>query len=509
VSDQLIADIPATEATPPTRPTRRLRPSRQSGLLPRQRPERPRLVLATILVAQLMVVLDMSIVNVALPQMQRALDFSPTGLSWVLNGYSLAFGGLLLLGARTGDLLGRRPTFLVGITVFTLASFAGGFATTGTALVAARVVQGMGAAFAAPATLSLLTTMFPEGRERTRALGLYTAVSIGGASFGMVVGGILTEVASWRWVMLVNVPIGITVATCAWLAVPHTPRRHGRFDLAGAVTSTLGVSGLVYGFVHAASDGWGDPVTLVSILAGVLLLAAFITIERSAEEPITPLSLFRSRVRSGALLARMFLIAGAMGAFFFLTQYLQDVLELSPVRAGLAFLPLTAMLFVASQAASRVLVERFGERLVLVVGAALSTASLLWLTRLDTHSGYADVLLSLVVLGLGNGLAFVPLTSSALHDVQPHEAGAASGLVNVAQQLGSALGLAGLVTVSGHASRALHVSPGLEAVARSHLTFVTGAHAAFQAASVMLVVTLLLVTFVVRREPVTAEVTRH
>ena len=462
-------------------------------------------MLATILTAQLMVVLDMSIVNVALPHMQQALGFSPTGLSWVVNAYSLAFGGLLLLGARSGDLLGRRPTFLAGIALFTLASLAGGFATTGGALVAARVAQGVGAAFAAPATLSLITTMFPEGRERTRAMGLFTAMSIGGASLGMVVGGILIEVADWRWVMLVNVPIGAAVATAAWIAVPHTPRRHGRFDLAGAITSTLGVSGLVYGFVHAASDGWGDPVTLVSLALGVGLLSAFVAIERTAEEPITPLSLFASRIRSGALLARAFLIAGAMGAFFFLTQYLQDVLDLSPIRAGLAFLPLTAMLFVASQAASRDLVERLGERVVLIVGSSLTLVSLAWLTRLDAGSGYADVLLSLVVLGLGNGLAFVPLTTSALHGVRPQEAGAAAGLVNVAQQLGSALGLAGLVTVSGHASRSVHLAPGLDAVSRAHETFISGAHAAFVAATVMLVVTLFMVTFVVRREVVPVE----
>ncbi|MGY2875317.1 EmrB/QacA subfamily drug resistance transporter [Marmoricola sp. URHA0025 HA25] len=498
MSDQLIAEIPAIEATEPSRRERRLRP--------RQRPERPRLVLATILTAQLMVVLDMSIVNVALPHMQQALDFSPTGLSWVVNAYSLAFGGLLLLGARSGDLLGRRPTFLAGIALFTLASLAGGFATTGAALVAARVAQGVGAAFAAPATLSLITTMFPEGRERTRAMGLFTAMSIGGASLGMVLGGILIQVADWRWVMLVNVPIGAAVATAAWIAVPHTPRRHGRFDLAGAITSTLGVSGLVYGFVHAASDGWGDPVTLVALVLGVGLLASFVAVERTAEEPITPLSLFASRVRSGALLARAFLIAGAMGAFFFLTQYLQDVLDLSPIRAGLAFLPLTAMLFVASQAASRDLVERFGERVVLIAGSSLTLLSLAWLTRLDAGSGYADVLVSLVVLGLGNGLAFVPLTTSALHAVQPHEAGAAAGLVNVAQQLGSALGLAGLVTVSGHASRSVHLAPGLDAVARAHETFLSGAHAAFEAATVMLVVTMLLVTFVVRRQPAPVEV---
>ncbi|MGO4256331.1 MFS transporter [Marmoricola sp. RAF53] len=485
MSDQLIADTPATTLTAaPETP----------GI-----PQRRGLILATILIAQLMVVLDMSIVNVALPAMQGALGFTPTGLSWVLNGYSLAFGGLLLLGARTGDLLGRRPTFLAGIALFTLASLAGGFATTGAALVVSRVVQGIGAAFAAPASLSLLTTMFPEGRERVRALGLYTAVSVGGVSFGLVVGGILTEYASWRWVMLVNVPIGILVAAIAWLAVPHTPRRHGRFDLAGAVTSTAGVSALVYGFVHAASAGWGDPVTLTSVLGGVALLVAFVAVERRADEPITPLGLFANRVRSGALLARMFLIAGAMGAFFFLTQYLQDVLGFSPVQAGLAFLPMTAGVFVASQASSRVLVERFGERAVMITGAALTLASLVWLTRLDLHSGYADVLVALVLLGLGNGLAFVPLTASALHDVAPGEAGAASGLVNVAQQLGSALGLAGLVTVSGHASRAVDLAPALDQVARAHQTFLSGAHAAFEAATLMLVVTLALVTFVIRR----------
>jgi EmrB/QacA subfamily drug resistance transporter len=469
------------------------------------RHERRGLVLAVILIAQLMVVLDMSIVNVALPHMQTALDFSPTGLSWVLNAYSLAFGGLLLLGARTGDLLGRRPTFLAGIAVFTLASLAGGFADSGAALVISRAVQGIGAAFAAPASLSLLTTMFPEGRERTRALGLFTAVSVGGVSFGLVVGGILTEIASWRWVMLVNVPIGILVAVIAWLAVPHTPRRRGRFDLAGAVTSTAGVSGLVYGFVHAASHGWGSPVTLTSILGGIALLATFVVVERSAAEPITPLSLFASRIRSGALLARMFLMAGAMGAFFFLTQYLQDVLGFSPIQAGLAFLPMTAAVFLASQSSSRYLIEQFGERAVMIVGAVTSLLALIWLTQLDVASGYGDVVVALVLLGLGNGLAFVPLTASALHDVQPHEAGAAAGLVNVAQQLGSALGLAGLVTVSGQASRSLDLAPGLGTVARAHATFIGGAHAAFEAATVILVITLLLVTFVIRREQVPVE----
>ena len=491
MTEQLVADTPAASVP------------NQGGQS--ERHERRGLVLAVILIAQLMVVLDMSIVNVALPDMQRALGFSPTGLSWVLNAYSLAFGGLLLLGARTGDLIGRRPTFLAGIALFTLASLAGGFAVDGTALIVSRAIQGIGAAFAAPATLSLLTTMFPEGRERTRALGLYTAVSVGGVSFGLVAGGILTELASWRWVMLVNVPIGILVASIAWVAVPHTVRRPGRFDLVGAITSTAGVSGLVYGFVHAASHGWGSPVTLVTVLGGVALLVTFVLVERRAAEPITPLSLFANRIRSGALLARMFLIAGAMGAFFYLTQYLQDVLGFSPIQAGLAFLPMTASVFLASQSSSRFLVERFGDRPVMIVGAVLSLASILWLTRLDVSSGYGDVVLSLVLLGFGNGLAFVPLTSSALHAVRPDEAGAAAGLVNVAQQLGSALGLAGLVTVSGHASRALDLAPGLDPLRRAHETFLTGAHAAFEAASVTLLITLALVTLVIRREQVQVE----
>jgi predicted MFS family arabinose efflux permease len=232
----------------------------------------------------------------------------------------------------------------------------------------------------------------------------------------------------------------------------------------------------------------------------VVLLAAFVAVERRADEPITPLSLFADRTRSGAYVARMLLFAGMTGMFFFLTQFLQGVLGYSPIRTGLAFLPMTASVFIASQSSSRYLVERFGERPVMIVGAVLSLLSILWLTRLDVTSGYGDVVIALVLLGFGNGLAFVPLTSSALHAVRPEESGAAAGLVNVAQQLGSALGLAGLVTVSGHATRALDLPAGLDAVRRAHETFLTGAHAAFEAASVTLLVTLLLVTLVIRRE---------
>jgi EmrB/QacA subfamily drug resistance transporter len=466
-------------------------------------PDRRRLVLATILVAQLMVVLDMTIVNVALPHMQVALGFTPSGLSWVLNGYSLTFGGLLLLGARAGDLLGRRPTFIAGTLLFVAASLAGGLAGSGSTMIAARAVQGVGAALAAPATLSLLTTMFPEGRERTRALGLYTAVSIGGGSLGLVLGGLLTELASWRWVMLVNVPIGLAVAVSAWLVVPHTARRRGRFDLGGAVTSTVGVAALVYGLVHAASDGWGTAVTIASFVAGAVLLALFVLVERRAAEPITPLSLFADRTRSGAYVARMLLFAGMTGMFFFLTQFLQDVLGYSPIRTGLGFLPTTAALFIASQLSARVLVGRFGGRRVMITGALLSTLSMVVLTQLSAGSSYLAVLVPLLLIGTGNGLTFVPLTASGLHAVRPNEAGAASGLTNVAQQIGAALGVAALVTVFSSAARNAVVTAS-SPLEQAHQMFVAGADAAFAAAAALQVGTLLVVLVVMRRGGVRA-----
>jgi EmrB/QacA subfamily drug resistance transporter len=445
-----------------------------------------------------MVLLDMTIVNVALPDIRAALGFSASGLSWVLNGYSLAFGGLLLLGARSGDLLGRRPTFIAGVVVFTLASLAGGLAGSSATMVAARVVQGAGAAFAAPAVLSLLTTMYPEGPARTRALGLFSAVSIGGGSLGLVAGGLLTEFASWRWVMLVNVPIGLAVVAAAWLLVPHSPRRRGRFDLAGAVTSTVGVTAMVYGFVHASDHGWRTAGTVVSFVLGALLLAAFVAVERRAAEPITPLSLFADRTRSGAYVARMLMFAGMTGMFFFLTQFLQGVLGYSPLETGFGFLPTTAALFLASQLSARVLVGRYGGRRVMVAGAALSTVALVGLTQLSAHSSYLAVLVPLVLFGMGNGITFVPLTAAGLHAVRPHEAGAAAGLVNVAQQVGSALGLAALVTVFGHASHGAHVG-GSSALEHAQQVFVTGADAAFVAAAVLLATTLLVVSTVVRR----------
>jgi EmrB/QacA subfamily drug resistance transporter len=474
-------------AAPPTR--RRLLPHGHPGL-----------VLTLILTCQLMVVLDATIVNIALPDIKSALHFSSANLSWVVNAYTLTFGGLLLLGARAGDILGRRRTFLAGIGLFTMASLAGGFAESAGQLLAARAVQGIGGALASPSALALLMTMFAQGRERTRAVGLYTAVSIGGSAVGLIAGGMLTQWVSWRWVLFVNVPIGLVVVALARLVLPETPRRSGRFDLAGALTSTFGMASLVYGFVHAATDGWSGAGTLGAFAAGLVLLAAFVRIEMTAESPITPLRLFADRTRSSSYVARLLLVAGMMGMFFFLTLFLQGVLGYSSLRTGFAFLPLTIVLFAASQFSARVLVERFGTRTLLVAGIATSTLAVFFLTRLSEGSGYPAVLAPLLMFGLGNGIAFVPLTTAALDGVAPADAGAASGLVNVMQQVGGSLGLAVLVTVFGTASShtAHRPAAGASAAQVAQHAFVIGADRAFLAATIFLASTLVLVGFAIR-----------
>jgi EmrB/QacA subfamily drug resistance transporter len=418
----------------------------------------------------------------------------------VINAYTLTFGGLLLLGARAGDILGRRRTFLAGITLFTLASLVGGLAATSGELLAARAVQGIGAALAAPSALALLMTMFPQGRERTRAIGLYTAVSVGGSAVGLIAGGMLTQWVSWRWVLFVNVPIGVAVIALSRLVLPETPRRSGRFDLTGALTSTIGMTALVYGLVHAASDGWVNTATIASFTVGVVLLAAFVFNELRAPSPITPLRLFADRNRSTSYLARLLLAAGMLGMFFFLTQFLQNLLGYSPLKTGFAFLPLTAMLFAASTLSARILVERFGNRAQIAGGITLSTGGLLWLTQLSETSSYLSVLGPLLLFGLGTGISFVPLTTAALNGVAPEDAGAASGLVNVMQQLGGSLGLAVLVTVFGTASTnaARHVRPGEGAAEVARHAFMVGADRAFFVAAILLAATVLLTFFALR-----------
>jgi EmrB/QacA subfamily drug resistance transporter len=461
----------------------------------------PAIALGLIVSVQLMVILDMTVVNVALPDIKDTLGFSATGSSWVLSAYTLAFGGLLLLGARAGDIVGRRLALGAGIALFTAASLLGGMADSGGLLLAARALQGVGAALAAPQALALLTTMFPEGRERNRALALYSAVSVGGAAVGLIVGGMLTDWVSWRWAFLINVPIGVAIIALAPRYLAASLRRPGRFDVAGAVTSTAGMTALVYGFVHAADHGWSSDETIGALGVGLALLGAFVAIEVRAEEPIVPLGLLAHRDRAAAYVGRLLLVAGMMGMFFFLTQFLQEVRDLSPLETGAAFLPLTGALLVASQLSARVLVERIGGRALMTSGIAMSTIAMVWLTQISADSGYGSIAGPLLLFGLGNGLAFVPLTALGLSGVPAEHAGAASGLTNVMQQLGGSLGLAVLVTIFGTASRGADPEAGT-ALGRQHEILTQGISTAFVGATAFIAATLLVIATAVRaRQP--------
>jgi EmrB/QacA subfamily drug resistance transporter len=418
-----------------------------------RRGRHPAVALTVIAASQLMVILDATIVNIALPQIQQALGFSTTDLSWVLNAYTLSFGGLLLLGGRAGDILGRRRVFIAGIVVFTLASFLGGLAPSSGWLLAARALQGVGAAIAAPTALALITTNFAEGPERNRAFGVFSAVAVAGGAIGLLAGGMLTSWLSWRWVLFVNVPIGVLLAVAAPRYLSESERTPGRFDLAGALASTAGMTALVYGFTRAAQDGWSSPATVGSFTVAAVLLASFLWIETRTRQPITPLHLFADRDRAGSYTIMLALAAALFGMFFFLTLFVQDVLGYSPLRAGLAFLPITAAIVTASQLAARSL-PKLGPKRLMTSGALLALAGLAWLTQVSVTSGYLDGLLGpMLVFGLGMGLLFVPLTVVAVAGVPPHQAGAAASLLNVTQQLGGSLGLSILVTAFATASR--------------------------------------------------------
>ena len=478
--------MPASPTSPPA-------VLRRPGTAPSRR--RPGIALTIVLGAQLMVILDATVVNIALPNIQHGLHFSTTGLSWVMNAYALTFGGLLLLGGRAGDILGRRRVFLAGIALFTLASLAGGLATSASWLIAARAVQGSGAAIASPAALSLVVGAFPEGRERNRALGRYAAVSMGGASLGLVLGGLITEWVSWRWVLFINVPVGILVVLIAPLFINETARQPGHFDLTGALTSITGMASLVYAFIRAASAGWSDRLTLGALAIAGIALGLFLLTETSARQPITPLRLFADRSRSSSYLARMFLVAGMFGMFFFLTQFLQDILGFSPLRAGVAFLPMTIIVFAVSRLSARLL-GRLAPGPLTVAGTLPVIAGMAWLSRISPGTAYLPgVLCPMLLFGFGLGIAFVPLTTMALAGVRPEDSGAASGMVNVTQQVGGALGLAVLVTVFGAASRAAARRPaaGLTGLARAHDALVAGMAHAFTLSTIFDVCALLVV----------------
>ncbi len=452
------------------------------------------LVLAVILTAQLMVVLDATIVNVALPHIQKALGFTSSSLSWVLNAYVLTFGGLLLLGARSGDILGRKRVFLAGLTLFSLSSLAGGLAVSSWMLLAARAVQGVGGAMAAPAALALLTSAFPEGAERIRAIGLFTTVSAAGAAAGLFAGGVITQVASWRWVMYVNVPIGIAVVLVGSYILVETERRHGRFDIAGALTSTIGMTSVVFGLVEAGTSGWRSPITAVSLVGGLILLTAFVRIEMTASEPILPIRVVADRTRSSANLARGFGYAGMYGMTFFLTQFFQDVQGHSALRTGIEFLPTPLCVFAASQLVSKVLSSKVAPKALMVTGSMMSLSGLAILTHLSVTTSYIELLPALLLIGAGLGTSFVSLTSASLSGISPSDAGAASGLINVMQQLGAALGLAVLVTVFDSATSAARRASGARDVIGRGV-MVHGMDIAFVVAALFSLAALAMVVF--------------
>ncbi|MFE3819112.1 MFS transporter, partial [Nocardia tengchongensis] len=410
-------------------------------------------MLTTLLTCQLMIVLDITVMNVALPRIQTDLHFSATGLSWVMNSYSLVFGGLLLLGGRAGDLFGRRTLFITGATLFTLASLAGGLAPAAGWLIAARVVQGIGGAMAGPSTLALLTTIFDEPKARMRVLALFSGMSSAGFAIGLIVGGLLTEWLSWRSVLFINVPFGLVVVALAVRYLPAAHRKPAHLDLPGAITATSGVAALVYGFISAASRGWGAAATEISLVAGIALIAAFLIIESRTPQPLLPLRLFADRNRATAY-ANMFLTPMAgMSMFFFLTQFLQDVLGLSALATGFAFLPTAALMFTMIRLIPRLL-PRFGPKPLAMTGAGAMVAGLLLLTRLTADSGYFPLLFAaMLLMGCGIGLAVSPLNVIIMSNVEPDDAGAAGGALQTLQQTGASLGLAALVTVFGTVSR--------------------------------------------------------
>jgi EmrB/QacA subfamily drug resistance transporter len=411
-------------------------------------PKHPGAILAIILLSYFMILLDNSVIFTALPSLEADLDLSAGELSWVQDAYTLVFGGLLLLGARAGDLLGRRGVFVAGLIVFSIASLLVGLADSAGWIITARALQGIGAAIVAPSSLSLITSTFPAGRERARAVALYGATAGIGASLGMVVGGAFAELLSWRAGFFINVPIGLAMILLAPRFLPETVRVTGRFDLLGAITSTLGVGAIVFAIINVAEAGWGSLVTLGSLGAGVLLLIGFVINESRVPQPIMPLRLFRSRVRVGGYVGRMLYMGAMIGFFFFTTQYLQEVLGFSPLQAGLGFLPMTIVNFAVAMLIPRI-VRRFGEVTPLVTGVALTLVGMFWLSQLTPDTGYLiGVGLPMIVIGAGQGLFFAPITSAGIFGVTGEDAGAASGLVNTFHQVGMSLGLGILVAIS-------------------------------------------------------------
>ncbi|HEY3727288.1 MAG TPA: MFS transporter [Solirubrobacteraceae bacterium] len=414
-------------------------------------PRAKNLALLLLAMTQFVVVIDASIVNVALPSIGAHLHFSRDDLSWVVNSYTLTFGGFLLLGGRMADLLGRRRMFMLGLVVFSLASFAGGVAQSETWLIAARAVQGLGAAIVSPAALSIITTTFAEGSERNRALGIWGAVAGAGGAAGVLLGGVLTSGLSWRWVLFVNVPIGLAAAALAPRTLVESRGEDGAksFDFPGAITVTAGLALLVYAVVDAVNVGWGSTSTLLRLAGAAVLLIAFVIIEQRQRHPLMPFSIFRLRTLRGADIVGLLIGMSLFSMFFFISLYLQDVLHYSPIKTGISYLPLAVGIIVSAGLASQ-LVTRVGFKTPLIGGLLLIAGALLWFSQVPAPGGSyaADILGPSLLAAFGLGFAFVSVTIAAVTGTRPHEAGLASGLINTAQQVGGALGLAILATAA-------------------------------------------------------------
>ncbi len=414
----------------------------------------PAMILLIIAGAQMMVVLDGTIVNIALPSMGRYFDKSQTDMTWALNAYALAFGGLLLLGGRMGDILGRRKMFIVGLGLFTLGSFLAGVAPSFGLLLAGRAVQGVGGAIASPTALSLITTEFEEGEARTRAIAVYAAVSGAGAALGLLLGGILTNYLSWRWVLFVNVPIGILLMGGAFLFLHQSERLRGKFDFIGAGLSVAGLVLTVYGFIHVAHDGWNNTQTYAVFAAAIVLLVSFVFFEaKIATAPMMPMRIFENRNRAGTYLIMLVVGAAMFGMFYFITFFVQGVREYGPLKTGIAFLPVAAVIGVVSQINAKLL-PKFGPKPLMITGTSLLTLALFWFATVTKDSSYAGKLLpGMFILAVAMGFLFVPLTVTAVAGVKNTDAGLASALLNVGQQVGGALGLSIMTTVFGTAAK--------------------------------------------------------
>ena len=431
-----------------------------------RRPTPAGVALAVIVACQLMFVLDATVVNIALVPIQNTLHFSRANLAWVIDAYSLTFGGLLLLGGRAGDVFGRRRLLMFGLGLFTLASLSGGLATTSSMLLISRALQGVGAAMAAPSTLSLISTIYAEGPARNKALGVFTAVSAGGGSLGLILGGALTSWVSWRWVLMINVPIGVAVIALAPRYIPEPARNGGRLDVRGAALVTTGLASVIYGFIRLAEQN-SRAGTIAAFVVGVTLLVAFVRAEQRIEQPLFPMRLFANPSRAGSYAVMMMVPAVMYGVFFFVSQYFESTLHFSAIRAGFGFLPLTAMIFTLSRITPRLL-TKVGARPLLIFGLSTLAVAALWISRAHPSSGYLSSLFGpLMLFGLGAGTVFLPLSATILGGVPREDAGAASGMLQTMQQTGGALGVAALTVVAlAHGrSTALLVGSGVVLVA--------------------------------------------